>query len=45
MVLIPGFPYGGMEHAGATFLREESVLFRRAPTHTDLLGRDILVLH
>jgi aminopeptidase N len=45
MVLIPGFPYGGMEHAGATFLREEGVLFRRAPTHTDLLGRDLLVLH
>ena len=45
MVLIPGFAYGGMEHAGATFLREESVLFRTAPTHTDLLGRDTLVLH
>ncbi|HEV2114459.1 MAG TPA: M1 family aminopeptidase [Terriglobales bacterium] len=45
MVLIPGFPYGGMEHAGATFLREESVLFRTAPTHSDLLGRDLLVLH
>jgi aminopeptidase N len=45
MVLIPGFAYGGMEHAGATFLREESVLFRTAPTHLDLLGRDILVLH
>jgi len=45
MVLIPGFAYGGMEHAGATFLREESVLFRVAPTHTDQLGRDILVLH
>ena len=45
MVLIPGFPYGGMEHAGATFLREESVLFRTAPTRTDLLNRDILVLH
>ena len=45
MVLIPGFPYGGMEHAGATFLREESVLFRTAPTHNDLLGRDLLVLH
>ncbi|MGI9103517.1 MAG: M1 family metallopeptidase [Terriglobales bacterium] len=44
-VLIPGFPYGGMEHAGATFLREESVLFRTAPTHTDLLNRDALVLH
>src|SRR5437762_14158306 len=34
-----------MEHAGATFLREESVLFRTAPTHTDLLNRDTLVLH
>ncbi len=45
MVLIPGFAYGGMEHAGATFLREESVLFRTAPTHTDLVGRDLLVLH
>lgn len=45
MVLIPGLAYGGMEHAGATFLREESVLFRTAPTHSDLLNRDILVLH
>src|SRR5436305_3321861 len=45
MVLIPGFAYGGMEHAGATFLREESVLFRVAPTHSDHLNRDILVLH
>src|SRR5947209_164445 len=45
MVLIPGFAYGGMEHAGATFLREESVLFRAAPTHSDHLNRDILVLH
>ncbi|HEV2351287.1 MAG TPA: M1 family aminopeptidase [Terriglobia bacterium] len=45
MVLIPGFAYGGMEHAGATFLREEAVLFRRAPTHSDLIGRDLLVLH
>lgn len=45
MILIPEFPYGGMEHAGATFLREEAVLFRRAPTHNDLLGRDLVVLH
>jgi aminopeptidase N len=44
-VLIPGLAYGGMEHAGATFLREESVLFRTAPTKSDLLRRDILVLH
>jgi len=34
-----------MEHAGATFLREESVLFRTATTHSDILGRDILTLH
>jgi aminopeptidase N len=45
MVLIPGFVYGGMEHAGSTFLREESVLFRSAPTATNLLNRDVLVLH
>ncbi len=45
LVLIPEFAYGGMEHAGATFLKEESVLFRRAPTHSDLIGRDILTLH
>jgi aminopeptidase N len=45
LVLIPGFAYGGMEHAGATFLREESILFRTAPTHSDYLHRDILLLH
>ncbi|HWY68386.1 MAG TPA: M1 family aminopeptidase [Terriglobales bacterium] len=45
LVLIPGFAYGGMEHAGSTFLREESVLFRTAPTHSDLIGRDLLSLH
>jgi aminopeptidase N len=44
-VMIPGFAYGGMEHAGATFLREESILFRTAPTHSDRLNRDILLLH
>ena len=45
MVLIPGFPFGGMEHAGATFLREEAVVFRQAPTHRSLFHRDVLVLH
>jgi len=45
LVLIPGFAYGGMEHAGATFLREESVLFRTVPTHSDRIGRDLLTLH
>ena len=44
-VLIPGFAYGGMEHAGATFLREDSILFRTVPTKNDKLGRAALVLH
>lgn len=44
-VLIPGFAYGGMEHAGATFLREDSILFRTVPTKNDKLGRASLVLH
>ena len=38
MVLVPGFAYGGMEHAGGTFLREESVLFRTAPTDNNHLA-------
>lgn len=45
IVLIPGFPFGGMEHAGATFLNEDSVLFRSAPTEDDRFGRDTLLLH
>jgi aminopeptidase N len=44
-VLIPGFAYGGMEHAGATFLREDSVLFRTTPTRADKLNRASLILH
>jgi aminopeptidase N len=44
-VLIPGFAYGGMEHAGATFLREDSVLFRTTPTQSDKYNRASLVLH
>jgi aminopeptidase N len=45
MVLIPGLAYGGMEHAGATFLNEESMLFRTVPTATDRFNRSITVLH
>lgn len=44
-VLLPGFPYGGMEHAGATFLREDVVIFRTAPTVTDHQRRSVTVLH
>jgi aminopeptidase N len=45
LVLIPGFPFGGMEHAGATFLNEDGVLFRSTPTQSDYFRRNILVLH
>ena len=45
LVLIPGFPFGGMEHAGETFLNEDSVLFRSTPTESDYFHRNLLVLH
>ncbi len=45
MVLLPGFAYGGMEHAGATFLREDAMLFRSAPTATDRFNRAITLVH
>lgn len=45
IVLIPGFPFGGMEHAGETFLNESSVLYRSAPTAADRFSRNILTLH
>ena len=45
LVLLPEFPFGGMEHAGAVFLREESVLFRAPPTAADRLRRANLILH
>ncbi|MCC6474485.1 MAG: ERAP1-like C-terminal domain-containing protein, partial [Burkholderiales bacterium] len=45
LVLVPELAYGGMEHSGATFLREESVLFPFEPAATDRLRRAQLVLH
>jgi aminopeptidase N len=45
LVLIPSLAYGGMEHAAATFLREESILFRSVPTPGDKIQRAALVLH
>ena len=45
LILIPGFPFGGMEHAGATFLNEDGVLFRSMPTPSDYFRRNTLVLH
>jgi aminopeptidase N len=45
LVLVPEFAYGGMEHAGATFLREDAVLFPSAPSETDILARAQLLFH
>lgn len=45
LVLIPELAYGGMEHAGATFLREDAVVFPSQPTDVDLLRRALLVFH
>jgi aminopeptidase N len=45
LVLVPEFPYGGMEHAGATFLREEAVLLPAAATRGDRLRRAQLLFH
>ena len=45
LVLIPEFAYGGMEHAGAAFLREDSVLFPSQPNEFDKLRRAQLIFH
>jgi aminopeptidase N len=45
LVLIPEFAYAGMEHAGATFLREDSVLFPFVPSEADRLRRALLIFH
>lgn len=45
LVLIPEFPFGGMEHAGATFLRESSIIFPTEPTKNDLVSRANVIFH
>lgn len=45
VVIVPEFAYGGMEHAGCTFLREESILFPSDPTANDLLARAEVIFH
>src|SRR5712691_10829889 len=45
LVLVQEFAYGGMEHAGATFLREDAVLFPFTPNETDILARAQLLFH
>ncbi|MCB9880002.1 MAG: ERAP1-like C-terminal domain-containing protein [Planctomycetes bacterium] len=45
LALLPGFPYGGMEHAGAIFYRETSLLFDHPPTAGEQVARSTLVYH
>jgi aminopeptidase N len=45
LVMLPEFAYGGMEHAGATFFREDRMLFPQDPTPNDLLSRAGVILH
>ena len=45
IVLVPELAYAGMEHAGAIFLREDSVLFPFEPSDADRLRRAQLIFH
>ena len=45
IVLLPGFPYGGMEHAGAIFYRETALVFDHPPTAAERVRRSTLVYH
>lgn len=45
VVLLPAFPYGGMEHAGAIFYRENALLFDHVPTSSELHRRSTLIYH
>jgi aminopeptidase N len=45
LVLLPGFPYGGMEHAGAIFYRESDLIFDHDPTDSEETRRSTLIYH
>jgi aminopeptidase N len=45
LVLIPPFQYGGMEHPGAVFYRQSSLLLERSATQGQILGRASLIAH
>jgi aminopeptidase N len=44
-VLLPAFQYGGMEHPGAVFYRQESLLLDASAPQSSLLGRASLIAH
>ena len=43
--LIPGFPYGGMEHVGAIFYRDKNLLLEENATDEQYLNRATLIAH
>lgn len=43
--LVPGFQYGGMEHAGAILYRDRSILLDATPTAQEKLRRASLIAH
>lgn len=45
LVLIPGFQYGGMEHAGATFYNASTMFLGPSPTIDQRLARAKLIAH
>lgn len=45
LVLVPGLPFGGMEHAGAIFLHETTALLPDAAAARDHRRRSHLLLH
>lgn len=44
-VLVPGFPYGGMEHPGAIFYRESALAFDHVPSEAEWVRRSTLIYH
>lgn len=45
IVLIPDFPYSGMEHPGAIFYRDNRILLDENPSVTQMLSRANLIAH
>ena len=44
-MLSPAFPFGGMEHPGATMFNEDSFIYREPPTLNQRLGRRATIYH
>lgn len=45
LVILPGFQFGGMEHAGATFYNDNTIFLSANPTPDERLRRTELIAH